>query len=119
MTGDRLVIGTAVLRGNTNTGAAPDGERASARRGDERRQSPASEATAAAPAGPAPYEPGTPLSNEWRQDIVRRYTAAEESITAIAAAIGCSYGTVHTVLTRAQVPLRSRGGARSRDRANR
>jgi hypothetical protein len=117
MTRDRLMIGTAVLRGYT--GAASDTERASVRRGDERRPAPAAGPPAAGAASPVPYQPGTPLPDEWRQDIVRRYTAAQESIAVIAAAIGCSYGTVHNVLTRAQVPLRSRGGSRTRDRANR
>ncbi|MEV4415452.1 helix-turn-helix domain-containing protein [Catellatospora sp. NPDC049609] len=46
-------------------------------------------------------------------DLVRRYTAGE-SIRALAAATGRSYGFVHRVLAEAGVQLRKRGGPRRR-----
>ncbi|HET8658254.1 MAG TPA: helix-turn-helix domain-containing protein [Micromonosporaceae bacterium] len=47
------------------------------------------------------------------KDLVKRYTAGE-SIRAIAASTGRTYGFVHRVLTESGVQLRQRGGARRR-----
>lgn len=47
-------------------------------------------------------------------DMVRRYVQDRLSMRQIAAALGCSYGTVHMVLTTANVELRPRGGSRRR-----
>jgi hypothetical protein len=44
--------------------------------------------------------------------VVQRYTTGEQPMRQIAAELGCSYGTVHLLLTRAGTPLRPRGGAR-------
>jgi hypothetical protein len=117
MTSDRLAIGTAVLRGLSN--GVPGGGPTLSRRVDSGRRPPHSAALQTTTASPAdlaqtPYVPGTPLSAALRQDIVRRYTVDQDSMTAIAAAIGCSYGAVHDALTRAQVAKRPRGGSRKR-----
>jgi len=50
------------------------------------------------------------------KDLVRRY-ANGESIRALAASTGRSYGFVHRVLTESGVQLRQRGGARRRKQA--
>ncbi|GAA1760694.1 MULTISPECIES: helix-turn-helix domain-containing protein [Luedemannella] len=50
------------------------------------------------------------------KDLVKRYTAGE-SIRALAASTGRSYGFVHRVLTESGVQLRQRGGARRRKKA--
>ncbi len=47
------------------------------------------------------------------KDLVKRYTSGE-SIRALAASTGRSYGFVHRVLTESGVQLRQRGGARRR-----
>src|SRR5258705_11400424 len=47
------------------------------------------------------------------KDLVKRYTGGE-SIRALAASTGRSYGFVHRVLTESGVQLRQRGGARRR-----
>ncbi|GGJ81262.1 transcriptional regulator [Pilimelia anulata] len=47
------------------------------------------------------------------KDLVKRYTSGE-SIRALAAATGRSYGFVHRVLSESGVQLRQRGGARRR-----
>ncbi|WP_373318969.1 helix-turn-helix domain-containing protein [Dactylosporangium siamense] len=46
--------------------------------------------------------------------MTRRYVKDLQSIRQIAAAIGCSYGTVHLVRTSAGVTLRPHGGSRRR-----
>lgn len=43
-------------------------------------------------------------------DLQKRYSAGE-SIRALAAATGRSYGFIHRILTESDVTLRSRGGA--------
>src|ERR671930_148832 len=48
-------------------------------------------------------------------DLKKRYDSGE-SIRALAAATGRSYGFIHRILTESGVNLRGRGGARSRDR---
>jgi len=50
------------------------------------------------------------------QDLVQRYTDGE-SIRALAASTGRSYGFIHRVLTESGVQLRQRGGARRRKKA--
>src|SRR3954466_7202581 len=50
------------------------------------------------------------------KDLVKRYTNGE-SIRALAASTGRSYGFVHRVLTESGVQLRQRGGARRRKKA--
>lgn len=50
------------------------------------------------------------------KDLVKRYTSGE-SIRALAASTGRSYGFVHRVLTESGVQLRQRGGARRRKKA--
>src|SRR6185369_3246997 len=50
------------------------------------------------------------------KDLVKRYTSGE-SIRALAASTGRSYGFVHRVLTASGVQLRQRGGARRRKKA--
>ena len=50
------------------------------------------------------------------KDLVKRYTSGE-SIRALAATTGRSYGFVHRVLTESGVQLRQRGGARRRKKA--
>jgi predicted transcriptional regulator len=50
------------------------------------------------------------------KDLVKRYTGGE-SIRALAASTGRSYGFVHRVLTESGVQLRQRGGARRRKKA--
>ncbi len=50
------------------------------------------------------------------KDLVERY-AAGESIRALAASTGRSYGFVHRVLSESEVQLRQRGGARRRKKA--
>lgn len=50
------------------------------------------------------------------KDLVRRYNSGE-SIRAIAASTGRSYGFIHRVLTESGVQLRQRGGARRRKRS--
>ena len=52
------------------------------------------------------------------KDLVKRYTSGE-SIRALAASTGRSYGFVHRVLTESGVQLRQRGGARRRKKAGR
>ncbi len=47
------------------------------------------------------------------KELVRRYNSGE-SIRALAASTGRSYGFVHRVLTESGVQLRQRGGARRR-----
>ena len=47
------------------------------------------------------------------KDLVKRYSSGE-SIRALAASTGRSYGFVHRVLTESGVQLRQRGGARRR-----
>jgi hypothetical protein len=64
------------------------------------------------PIAQLPFVPGTPLSPQVKQAIIRRYAVDRESMTAIATAIGCSYGAVHQVLTAAGAPKRPRGGSR-------
>jgi FixJ family two-component response regulator len=54
---------------------------------------------------------GFKTSAEMQQQVVQRYTS-EQPMRQIAAELGCSYGTVHLLLTRAGTPLRPRGGAR-------
>ncbi|WP_460492976.1 helix-turn-helix domain-containing protein [Dactylosporangium cerinum] len=49
-----------------------------------------------------------------RDDMIRRYVEDLQSIRQVAAAIGCSYGTVHLDLTSAGVTMRPHGGARRR-----
>lgn len=53
-------------------------------------------------------------SPQIRDDMIRRYVGSRQSLREIAAAVGCSYGTVHLVLTTAGVALRSRGGSSRR-----
>jgi Helix-turn-helix domain len=50
------------------------------------------------------------------KDLVKRYSGGE-SIRALAASTGRSYGFVHRVLTESGVQLRQRGGARRRKKA--
>jgi hypothetical protein len=50
------------------------------------------------------------------KDLVRRYTAGE-TIRALAASTGRSYGFIHRVLTESGVQLRQRSGARRRKKA--
>ena len=50
------------------------------------------------------------------KDLVKRYTSGE-SIRALAASTGRSYGFIHRVLTESGVALRQRGGARRRKKA--
>jgi hypothetical protein len=50
------------------------------------------------------------------KDLVKRYTSGE-SIRALAASTGRSYGFIHRVLTESGVQLRQRGGARRRKKA--
>ncbi len=50
------------------------------------------------------------------KDLVKRYTQGE-SIRALAASTGRSYGFVHRVLTESGVQLRQRGGARRRKKS--
>lgn len=50
------------------------------------------------------------------KDLVKRYTGGE-SIRALAASTGRSYGFIHRVLTESGVQLRQRGGARRRKKA--
>lgn len=50
------------------------------------------------------------------KDLVKRYMSGE-SIRALAASTGRSYGFVHRVLTESGVQLRQRGGARRRKKA--
>jgi hypothetical protein len=50
------------------------------------------------------------------KDLVKRYSTGE-SIRALAASTGRSYGFVHRVLTESGVQLRQRGGARRRRKA--
>ena len=50
------------------------------------------------------------------KDLVKRYTGGE-SIRALAASTGRSYGFVHRVLTESGVQLRQRGGARRRKKS--
>ena len=50
------------------------------------------------------------------KDLVKRYTSGE-SIRALAASTGRSYGFVHRVLTESGVQLRQRGGASRRKKA--
>jgi hypothetical protein len=50
------------------------------------------------------------------KDLVKRYLSGE-SIRALAASTGRSYGFVHRVLTESGVKLRQRGGARRRKKA--
>jgi hypothetical protein len=50
------------------------------------------------------------------KDLVKRYTNGE-SIRALAASTGRSYGFVHRVLPESGVQLRQRGGARRRKKA--
>src|SRR3954465_13800827 len=52
------------------------------------------------------------------KDLVKRYTSGE-SIRALAASTGRSYGFVHRVLTESGVQLRRGGGARRRKKAGR
>jgi transposase len=47
-----------------------------------------------------------------QQTVVQRYTVGAQPMRQIAAELGCSYGTVHLLLTRAGTPRRPRGGAR-------
>jgi predicted transcriptional regulator len=49
------------------------------------------------------------------KDLVKRYTNGE-SIRALAASTGRSYGFVHRVLTESGVQLRQRGGGRRREK---
>jgi transposase len=51
-------------------------------------------------------------SAEMQQQVVQRYTKGGQAMRQIAAELGCSYGTVHLLLTRAGTPRRPRGGAR-------
>ena len=51
-----------------------------------------------------------------REEMARRYVQEGQSLRQIATALGCGYGTVHLVLTEAQVPLRPKGGSRHRTR---
>lgn len=46
-----------------------------------------------------------------RDDMIHRYVEGNASLRQIAAALDCSYGTVHLVLTAAGVSLRPRGGS--------
>lgn len=48
------------------------------------------------------------------KDLVKRYTDGE-SIRALAAATGRSYGFVHRVLSESGIQLRQRGGARRKN----
>lgn len=50
-------------------------------------------------------------SPQTRADMTRRYVSDRQSLRQIAAGLGCSYGTVHLVLTTAGVALRPRGGS--------
>jgi hypothetical protein len=45
------------------------------------------------------------------EDMTRRYVQDRQSLRQIAAELGCSYGTVHLMLTAAGVQLRPRGGS--------
>lgn len=51
--------------------------------------------------------------DELAEQVRRRYESGE-SIRSLAAELGRSYGFVHRLLRDAEVPLRSRGGARFR-----
>ncbi len=55
---------------------------------------------------------GTRLPEDVKREIVRRYTADDESIRVIAAAIGCSYGAAHLALSTAGTSRRFRAGSR-------
>ncbi len=52
------------------------------------------------------------MSAAMQQQVVQRYTTGAQPMRQIAAELGCSYGTVHLLLTRAGTPRRPRGGAR-------
>jgi transposase-like protein len=49
-----------------------------------------------------------------REDMTRRYVEERKSMREIAREVGCSYGTVHMVLTSGGVTLRPRGGSARR-----
>ncbi|MEV4515605.1 helix-turn-helix domain-containing protein [Dactylosporangium sp. NPDC049525] len=51
-----------------------------------------------------------------RDEMVRRYLQHGQSLRQIAGALGCSYGTVHVVLTTAKVQFRPKGGGTRRKR---
>ena len=55
---------------------------------------------------------GTRLPADVKREIVRRYTADDEPIRVIAAAVGCSYVAAHLALTSAGTPKRSGAGPR-------
>ncbi|MFD2351650.1 helix-turn-helix domain-containing protein [Nonomuraea ferruginea] len=53
---------------------------------------------------------GGPIARNWSSDLKKRY-AAGESIRALAASTGRSYGFIHRILSESGVTLRGRGGA--------
>lgn len=65
----------------------------------------------------APVRGGYWRTSAVRADMVHRYVQDRQPMWRIAVDLGCSYGTVHAVLTAEGVKKRSRGGSVSARRA--
>ena len=61
-----------------------------------------------------PRPPGTWTTNAIRKTVTHAYTEDKLNIREIAASIGASYTTVHTILVNAAVGRRARGARRTR-----